>query len=85
MDKVILFKMIGIVLLVIGALAFIAGLLMANKFLQGTGFISVVIGGVMLYYSMSMTPADKRDIEEEMAFNEALRANKTKPSFTMKK
>jgi NhaP-type Na+/H+ or K+/H+ antiporter len=77
MDRVILFKMIGLVLLVIGILALIAGILMANKFMQGTGFISVVIAGVMLYYSMSMTPADKPDADEERAFDEAVRASTT--------
>lgn len=74
MDRVILYKMIGLVLLVIGVLALIAGFLIANKFMQGTGFISVVIAGVMLYYSMSMTPAEKPDPDEERAFDEAVRA-----------
>lgn len=77
MERVILFKMLGLVLLVVGVLALIAGILMANKFMQGTGFISLIIAGVMLYYSMSMTPAEKPDPDEERAFNEAVRAHKT--------
>ncbi len=73
MERVILFKMIGLLLLVVGVLAFIAGLLMANKFLQGTGFIGLIVAGALLYYSMVTTPETKPD--EDLAFDEALKAN----------
>lgn len=64
MDRVILFKIVGLALLVIGVFMFIAGLLMANKFFEGTGFMSAVVAGVLLYYSMSVTP--QKDIADEM-------------------
>ncbi len=37
MDKVILFKMIGLVMLVIGVFMFIAGFLFDSKFFKGYG------------------------------------------------
>lgn len=64
MDRVILFKIVGLALLVIGVFMFIAGLLMANKFFEGTGFMSAVVAVVLLYYSMSVTP--QKDIADEM-------------------
>lgn len=64
MDRVILLKIVGLALLVIGVFMFIAGLLMANKFFEGTGFMSAVVAVVLLYYSMSVTP--QKDIADEM-------------------
>ena len=56
MDKVILFKMIGLVLLVIGVFMFIAGFLFASQFFKSTGFAAIVIAGALIYYSLSVTP-----------------------------
>jgi hypothetical protein len=75
MDKVILVKMIGLVLLVFGVIILIAGLLFDNKFFKGTGFAAIVIAGALIYYSVSVTPAYAPDEAEERAFNEALKAN----------
>jgi hypothetical protein len=71
MDRVILFKMIGLVLLVIGVFMFIAGFLIDSKFFKGTGFAAVVIAGALIYYSISVTPVDKITEDDMRAMDEA--------------
>ncbi|HEY3422794.1 MAG TPA: hypothetical protein VGK13_06505 [Methanocellaceae archaeon] len=70
MDKVILFKMIGLVMLVIGVFMFIAGFLFDSKFFKGTGFAAVIIAGALIYYSISVTPVDKISADEKRAMDE---------------
>lgn len=71
MDRVILFKMIGLVMLVIGVFMFIAGFLFDSKFFKGTGFAAVIIAGALIYYSVSVTPVDKTTEDDVRAMDEA--------------
>ncbi len=70
MDRVILFKMIGLVLLIIGVLIFIAGFLFDSKFDKGTGFAAIIIAGALIYYSISVTPTDKITEDDIRAMDE---------------
>ena len=72
MDRVILFKMIGLVLLVFGVVVLIAGLLFDSKFFKGTGFAAIVIAGALIYYSISVTHVDRPGEDEIRAMDEPL-------------
>lgn len=75
MDKVIIFKMIGLVLLVIGVFMLIAGFLFSSPFFKGTGFAAIVIAGALLYYSFSVGRVDKIDEMEARIMDEAVQPN----------
>ncbi len=70
MDRVILFKMVGLMMLVVGVVMFIAGFLFDNKFFKGTGFAAIIIAGALIYYSVSVTPADSISADEKRAMDE---------------
>ena len=69
MERVIIFKMIGLLLLVLGIFAFIAGLLFAGKFTETTGFAAILIGGALVYYSIRVTQAEPIDRDERNAMD----------------
>jgi hypothetical protein len=71
MDKAILFKMIGLGLLVIGVILFIAGFLLDSKFSKGTGFAAIIIAGALIYYAINVTPADRVTEDDIRAMDEA--------------
>ena len=71
MDKVVLFKMIGLVLLIIGVFVLIAGFLFDSKFFKGTGFAIIVIAGALIYYSINATPVDKNPRDEVHIMDDA--------------
>ena len=73
MDRVILFKMIGLVMLVIGVIMLLAGLLVASGFFKSTGFAAIVIAGALIYYSIRVTSNDK--IDEAWVMDEAVQPN----------
>jgi len=56
-------KLSGATLLLLGIGFFIFGLLLANKSMQATGFLSSIVAFVLLYYTWVTT--NSRPIEEE--------------------
>lgn len=80
MDRAILFKMIGLVLLVIGVILFIAGFLFDSKFFKSTGFAAIIIAGALIYYAINVTPVDKITEDDIRAMDEA-----EKPKVPLKK
>ena len=72
MERVIIFKMVGLLMLVLGIFAFIAGLLFAGKFTETTGFAALLVGGALFYYSIRITHEEPISDEEKKMLDEAL-------------
>jgi hypothetical protein len=54
MDKIVVMRIAGIVLFAFGVLAFIYGILTNNKFMDATGFMSLIVGSALLYYTSKL-------------------------------
>lgn len=63
MFREVIVKLSGATLLLLGIGLFAFGFLMANKFMQATGFMSGIVALVLLYYSW--VTANNMPIEEE--------------------
>ena len=63
MFREVIIKLTGATLLFLGFGFFAFGFLMANKFMQATGFMSSIVALVLLYYSWAM--ANTRPVDEE--------------------
>jgi len=63
MFREVIIKLVGATLLLLGIGFFAFGLVLANKFMQATGFLSSLMAFVLLYYTWVM--ANSRPLEEE--------------------
>jgi membrane protein implicated in regulation of membrane protease activity len=63
MLREVIIKLAGATLLLLGIGLLVIGFLMANKFMQATGFMSGIVALVLLYYNWMV--ARSRPIEEE--------------------
>jgi uncharacterized membrane protein YiaA len=50
MDMMIAMKVSGVILLLAGAVTFLFGMLLWDKFWMATGFMAIIIAGALLYY-----------------------------------
>ncbi len=63
MFREVIIKLIGATLLLLGIGFFAFGLVLANKFMQATGFLSSLVAFILLYYTW--VTANSRTVEEE--------------------
>jgi len=63
MFREVMIKLGGATLLLLGIGFFAFGLVLANKFMQATGFLSSLVAFVLLYYTWAL--ANSRPLEEE--------------------
>ena len=75
MDRIIIYRLVGITMVIIGVFAFLFGLLFSNKFVESSGFAAFFIGGALVYYATHVRPAEMLSEEEKRKLDELAQRN----------